>query len=60
MKPYGIGWRASTLMSVWTPHLAPLLTMLASDRIAVSVNPCGKLATTRTRYGSATSPAWAL
>ena len=50
----------SWAISVYTPQRAPLLTMLPSRRAASSLKLAGKSATTRKRYGSASSPACAL
>ena len=59
-KLRGVGNFVSTLSSTNTPHRAPLATMLLSRCAAASEKLAGKLATTSTRYGSASSPAKAL
>src|ERR1700722_9412649 len=56
-KPDGRPSFVSYMTRAYTPHRAPLLTMLIKRRSAASLKLVGKLATTRIRNGSATSPA---
>jgi len=55
-----MGRRVSTVTRVETPQRAPLWATDTSRRAASVVKLAGKLATTSTRSGSATSPASAL
>ncbi len=58
--PPATSLRVSCATSTCTPQRGPLAAMLANRRNDSSPNPAGRSATTTNRYGSASSPAWAL